>query len=229
MAKKSPSKEEALRRAKEELGEETFAQLMALDPETRSAILIAGRPAGKNPGPVPGSGTDWAPWSLRIAEMMIDGERSERAASREAAVEHRTATGNKVDPDTLRKHYRDNRESLHASVLARRKEAASKPRQEAEAPSLANFSGLTPEQSRYLQNHWDEILKYYRDQFSEIQRQAPDLMELKKQAEARAREIFEEYAKLRGPSETLIDRWRRLSEESAAALRETILGLNSWK
>jgi hypothetical protein len=202
MAKKSPSKEEALHRAKEELGEEPYALLMALDPEIRNAILIAGRPPGKTPGPKRGSGADWTPWSLRIAEMMIDGERFERVASRKAAEEFKTATGNEVHPDTLRKHYRANREALHASVLARRSKAAAMLRPKT-VTSPAHLAG-------------QEVAKLAK------------LRDLEKQLEAEARKVLAQHAKLVGAGD-LLDKWRLISEEGAAALREKLLGLNYRK
>lgn len=122
------SEEDAIRQAKEELGEEAIAKLQELPPAVREALLKACSPKESPPKPrnrggrPKGSGKmnlDSA--LLRMAELREDDPNLDiRPVSRRVAEEER-ARGLHVAAETLRKEYSERREELHAKIRERRR------------------------------------------------------------------------------------------------------------
>ena len=126
------SEEEAIQRAKEELGEEGTAKLLALPLGVRKALLKALRPpqelstlpgASRNRGGRPkGAGKmDLIPAFRRMAELQeLDPTLKDRPAAILISEEMKTAEL-QVSPETLRKEYRKIKERFIAEARERKR------------------------------------------------------------------------------------------------------------
>jgi hypothetical protein len=138
------SEEEAIRRAKEELGEETIAKLQGLPPEIRAAILKSIQeesPKARHPGGrPPGSGKmDLSPAFQRMAELQEqEPGLKDRPASRRVA-EEMAASGLHVAADTIRREYRPRREELRAAIRQQKRQS---PKVQPPAPTAVNAAAL---------------------------------------------------------------------------------------
>jgi hypothetical protein len=113
---RTDSGEQSIRRAKEEIGEETLAKLRNLPAEVLRSLLKPTKHAGGRPK---GSGMDLAPALLRMAELQEkNGAMTDREASRLVASEMQTI-GLHVNPDTIRKRYRPEKAALRSKVRER--------------------------------------------------------------------------------------------------------------
>jgi hypothetical protein len=125
------SEEEAIRRAKEALGDEKIAELQALPPESREAFLQALRllvaapqdPPRNRGGRPPGSGKmDLTPAFRRMAELQdADSTLKDRPAALLVSEEMRSSALLHVSPETLRKEFRKVREQFMGEIREQRR------------------------------------------------------------------------------------------------------------